>query len=343
MFSRKTGPSKPFTAGPRFLLRHGWAYASSAVAVFVPTILATWPGADPHADCGKAAVYVSFDKWGLLADYVVAQVAELARAGRRVIFISTSPKLMPQDVARLLPYVREVVHRRNVGHDFGAYKDGIARLGPLAGLDSLVLMNDSCYGPFGGLARVEAAAAASGADLFGITESWSIRYHLQTYYVRIGARALNAPAFAAFWRSLLPSQPRSMVITNGEIRFTQILLKAGMTASVLCPYADAARRAASAAQNLLLANDAAMPAWQASYLKHLLNCILDGTPLNPTHSFWDVLLTECGAPFVKRELLRHNPVRIPGVSLWEHVLANLPQLDLPRAELDLIRNHLKLG
>jgi hypothetical protein len=337
MYSQPQGHRRPLSAGPRFLLRHVWAHSSSAVARFVPTIRSVSPGADPCRTSDRAAIYVSFDRWGLVADYVVAQVAALAASGRRVMFISTSPKLSPADITRLQPLVQEVVHRRNVGHDFGAYKDGITRLGDLRSLRSLVLMNDSCYGPFGGLDPVEAAAAASGADLFGITDSWSIRYHLQTYYVWIGPKALQSPAFAAFWRSLLPSQPRSMVITNGEIRFTQMLLKAGLTVRALCPYSEAARHAIFAAQRRLADGAALLPP-ERHYLEHLTNCIQSGLALNPTHSFWDVLLTDCGSPFIKRELLRRNPVRIPGVPLWEQIVAGRTGVDL-----EAIRNHLKLG
>jgi hypothetical protein len=319
------------------VLRHLAAYAGSAVARFVPTILATLPGEDPCADQPRPAIYVSFDRWGMVADYVVAQVRALAECGRRVTFITTSPKLLPADVARLRPHVREILHRRNVGHDFGAYRDGIARLGDLSALHSLVLMNDSCYGPFGGLSRVEAAAEASGADLFGITDSWSLRYHLQTYYVWIGRAALASPAFAAFWRSLLPSQPRSMVIVNGEIRFTQALLKAGLTTAAMCPYTQAAFAAEQAARRRLSDEDGLLDGERA-YREALLAAILDGAPLNPTHSFWDVLLTECGSPFIKRELLRKNPVRIPGVAQWEQVVGGCEG-----ADLNAIRNHLKRG
>ncbi len=51
-----------------------------------------------------------------------------------------------------------------------------------------------------------------------------------------------------------------------------------------------------------------------------------------------MLLDQCGSPFLKRELLRRNPVRIPGVAQWEQRLALLAG-----ADLDAIRNDLKVG
>jgi lipopolysaccharide biosynthesis protein len=41
-----------------------------------------------------------------------------------------------------------ILRRKNVGYDFGGFKDAIARIPDLGRLDSLLLANDSVYGPF---------------------------------------------------------------------------------------------------------------------------------------------------------------------------------------------------
>jgi hypothetical protein len=323
-------------AGARLVLQHASGYAGSVLSSATGRIRGVQPGDGPCKGSGKAAIYVTYDRWSLLADYVVEQVAALARAGRDVTFVCNSPQLPEQAAARIRPHVGELVHRRNYGHDFGAYKDAIARL-DLPALDSLVLMNDSCYGPFVDLAGVDAAAAASRSDIFGITESWSQRYHLQTYYVWIGHAAVRSREFALFWRRLLPHLPRDLVILRGEIGFTQAMLKAGFTASALCPYPEAARHAQEAVRRRLQA-DPDISRRERAYLEELYDALLSGETLNPTHSFWDVLITECGAPFLKRELLRKNPLRIPGLSAWEKVIAGFPGADVAS-----VRRHLKLG
>ncbi len=322
--------------GPRRAARTAWAYALSAALAPVPRIRRAVAGDDPHSGSPRAAIYVTYDRYGLVADYVVSQVAALAALGRRVTVISNSPKLSQDQAKRLAPFVREIVHRHNFGHDLGAFKDGLSRLGDLAGMHSLILMNDSCYGPFGALVEVEARAEASGCDLFGITESWSHRYHLQTYFLWLGARALTAPAFAAFWRSLLIWQPRSMVISRGEVRLTHDMLKAGLRAGALCPYARAAQLALAGARRHLADPGRLLPNERA-YYEQLAEDIAAGVSLNPTHYFWDVLLSECGSPFVKRELLRHNPVRVPRLLDWEALVAG------HETDLDAIRRHLQLG
>jgi lipopolysaccharide biosynthesis protein len=265
----------------------------------------------------RAAIYVSFDAGSVLQDHVVAQVAALAACGRRVIFMSNSPALPAAMVARLAPFVREVVHRRNFGHDFGAYKDGLARLGDLGALHSLVLMNDSCLGPFRPLAVVEARAEASGCGIFGITENWAHAYHVQTYYVWLSGDVVRSAAFAGFWRGLLISQPRSMVIFRGEIRFTQEMLAAGFSAGALCPYGEVARVAQAALRERL--GQELAPGERAFY-ERLDRRIVDEEPLNATHFFWDVLLTHFQSPFIKRELVRDNPEGVPGVGVWREVV-----------------------
>ena len=313
------------------------AYSVSAIATALPRIRSVSPGADPHAGSSKIAIYVAYDRRSLLADYVLSQVAALAETGRKITFIWTSPKLPPDAVALLHPFISEFVHRRNIGHDFGAYKDGIARLGPLDRYDNLLLMNDSCYGPFRSLSEVDEQACASGADIFSITDSWDFRYHLQTYYLWIGERALRSAAFTEFWSALLHSQPREMVIANGEVRFTQMMLKAGLTARALCPYGVAAQYAKATAL-ARLGRPALLMSEEKRYLEFLVNAITYRQSLNPTHFFWDVLITQCGMPFIKRDLLRRNPARIPGLLDWEDVVGGLDV-----ADLQPIRDHLQLG
>ncbi len=43
---------------------------------------------------------------------------------------------------------------------------------------------------------------------------------------------------------------------------------------------------------------------------------VDRYPLNPTHHLWRVLIDRFGFPFLKTELVRRNPGRLPGVDAW---------------------------
>ena len=92
-------------------------------------------------------VYATYDRYGLIADYVVSQVAALAQQGYRVIFVSTSPCLLEREIAKMVPYSWKILHRRNLGYDFGSYKEGIRQVGSTEKAESLILMNDSAMAP----------------------------------------------------------------------------------------------------------------------------------------------------------------------------------------------------
>jgi hypothetical protein len=53
--------------------------------------------------------------------------------------------------------------------------------------------------------------------------------------------------------------------------------------------------------------------------ERLLRVAYRRVPLNPTADLWRVLI-EQGFPFLKRELLRDNPSRVPDVATWSSVI-----------------------
>jgi len=313
------------------------AIIGSCLVMFVQRVRAVVDGSDPNASSPRYAVYVTYDRRSLTADYVKSQVEALARLGYRVIVISTSPKLPKSEAEKVLPHCWRVMHRRNFGHDFGAYKDGIDRIGPMDAVESLILMNDSCYGPLFDLAGIEQRAQASRSDVFGITDSWSIAYHLQSYFLRIDRRALRSEAFSSFWATLLPYQPRAIVIRRGEIGLTQHLVRRGMITEALCPYHEVANRALQLILARLASNSVQLLPAEKIYLELLANKINSGTPLNPMHSFWDVLFVEFSCPFIKCNLLRRNPTHIPGLIGWTSLLSKHTSYDI-----DIITRHLKI-
>ena len=62
----------------------------------------------------------------------------------------------------------------------------------------------------------------------------------------------------------------------------------------------------------------------------------DRTPLNPTSDLWRQLLA-ARFPFIKRELLRDNPTRVPDVVEWRDVVAEIAETSLAPIERDLQR------
>jgi lipopolysaccharide biosynthesis protein len=321
-------------------LAAGYALAiiGSCLAMPVRPVRKVINGLDPNMASLGYGVYATYDRYGLIADYVVAQVAALAHQGYRVIFVSTSPCLLEREIAKIVPYSWKILHRRNLGHDFGSYKEGIRQVGSTEKAESLILMNDSCYGPLFNLAAIEQQAQASCADVWGITDSWWKSYHVQSYFLRLNRRALSSPAFHRFWATLLPYQPREIVIRNGEIRFTQRLVRSGLITGVLCPYQAVAEKALKLILARIGGDGTGLLPADKRYLESLADQISKGVRLNQMHSFWDVLIVDFACPFIKRGLLQSNPARIRGLVDWPSLLSQYTDYDIA-----LIERHMKIG
>lgn len=296
-------------------------------------VRATWPGVDPNAGATSEAVYLHFDRRGVVHDYVLAQLRELAATGFRVTFVSNAPQFPADNIARLAPLCRQIVWRRNVGHDFGGYKDGIRAVGDLGRLDRLLLMNDSVYGPFRPLAEVLAAVPAD-ADVWGITDSFEFWYHVQSYFLLFRKGALAVPAFDAFWRRLPYVNRRKWIVRYGEVRLTQLLARAKLRVRVLNPYWDVAGAILAQLEN---GTCLPVPGYEPFFEALQVN-LAQRRPLNPTHYFCETLLTDFRCPFLKRDLVIANPAGSPLAQRWPQVLGRIGSYDL-----DLIRRHLQAG
>lgn len=278
----------------------------------------------------KQAVFVHHDRDGLVHDYVHFAVGELAANGYAVTFVSNAPQLDEAGVARLLPAVREVVHRRGVGYDFGAWRDGIERLPGFARLERLILANDSVYGPVFPLGEALARAEAMDVDVFGITDSREIAHHLQSYFLMFFPRALAAPAFRAFWQDFPMVNAKSWIVRNGEVRLSVELARAGLRLGALCPYDEVSRAAQAVPES---AGEET-----CRFLARRRRRVEAGRPLNPMHHFWEELIVDRRCPFLKRDLIRSNPAGVPGLERWADVLRRHSGYDI-----DLVPRHPNAG
>jgi lipopolysaccharide biosynthesis protein len=293
----------------------------------------TFPGIDPLSGSKLAAVYAHYDGEGLIHDYVIHQLGELAAAGFRIVFVSNSPKFPPESVAQVSPFCRSILWRYNVGYDFGAYKDGLNAVDGKDDLAALLLMNDSIYGPFFGLRDQLNDIDRSNTDFWGITDSWERRFHVQSYFILFFANALNSKPFKKFWCQLPYVNHKGWIIRNGEIKLSKVLTRHKLRANVLAPYWSVAKKVLDRVTQI---DTDSLPDAHRNYLKVLLNNLIDGRPMNPMHYFWETLILEYKCPFLKRELVKSNPVNVPFAWRWPEVVQHASDYDIA-----LIRRHLQ--
>lgn len=323
-------------------------------------IVDRWEGNKPlDAEGGKVVVFVHYDRRGVLHDFVEFQLTKLVENGFRIIFVSNSPKLAQDAVERLIPLCATIVRRRNVGYDFGAYKEGIALIPDVTKLDALILANDSVYGPLQELSGVIASMDPDVADIWSITDSWSFSFHLQSYFLLIHKKALAHPQFEKFWSELKYLQTKDWIVQIYEVGFTRQLRRAGLRCRAAYPYRQAAEAVvdtirryrvlevdqADRSTGISLAKafqaesrrEIMIDPVQRNYLIMLFHAINAGIPLNGTHFFWDYMIDHMRCPFIKRDLLQQNPAEVPYLIYWERVINNVSDYDT-----DLIVKHLEL-
>lgn len=294
----------------------------------------SWSGADPLPESKLAAVFVHYDREGQIHDYVIHQLRELVATGFRIVFVSNSPKFPRESVDQIVPFCRRILWRYNAGYDFGGYKDGLSSIENKEGLTALLLMNDSIYGPFSKLRTLLADIDRSTTDYWGITDSWEINFHIQSYFMLFFPGALASTAFKKFWRRLPYVNHKGWVIRNGEVKLSRVLARQKLRASVLAPYWSVSKTIMERLADVDVKNIEADA--HRSFVETLRDNLVAGRPMNPMHHFWDVLILDYQCPFIKRELIKFNPSNVPYPWRWPEVIQRASAYDI-----SLISRHLQ--
>lgn len=264
-----------------------------------PAILQMEEGLDPQRSARSVAVMVQFGVSGTVSEMVLRQIAAYRELGFAVVLVSNSPSLTDASWHAVRQDAALVVHRRNRGLDFGAWKDLLpVALERWPEAEELLLVNDSVLGPIRPLAPVVGAMRASGPGFFGLVESIQGGPHLQSWFMLACGRAAIADA-AAFIGRMKLSRSKWKIIQRGELRMARTMRLRGHHVAAAYGYATIINRAES---------DPAMREWLLRY------------PVNPAHRFWRTLVDSAGCPFIKTELVRRNPGRIEDVQDWPDVV-----------------------
>jgi Rhamnan synthesis protein F len=327
-----------FRGTPLRVLRRShayWAYCRSFLRRS-RQILWMWPERD--AELGEnVALFVHFDRRGRLADYVVAYVRALRDNGFSVVFVPPPGQRYPDNFAVLKSICQVVVARRNVGYDFGAVREMLDLLAlPRPETQRLLIANDSVYGPLIPMKEMLGRVDFNQADLWGATESWQHRYHLQSYFLLAGRRAMTSRAWYAFWQNVRMVSSKEWVVAKYEVGLTQMLLRAGLRCRAIWPYHELLERSKgiSDCSDLQVSKLTPLEQMQVQADERIHRAAARLVPLNPTADLWRQLLL-AGFPFIKVELLRENPTMVPDVADWRSVVADLPDADTTMIERDL--------
>ena len=139
-------------------------------------------------------VYSTFDPEGMLRQHAVEQIVAYRDAGSSVLVVDTSPTVSAERASAWDRHATAWFQRENEGYDFGSYKAGLQWIRERSpdGSYSLLLTNDSCYGPFSPINSILRRFDNNDGPpmVFGITDSYELGYHLQSYFLYFQSRTI---------------------------------------------------------------------------------------------------------------------------------------------------------
>lgn len=303
-------------------------------------LVSIWPAPEPELG-SKVAIFVHFDAAGAARPHVLRYVAALQTEGYDVVFVTNSEFLRPDAMAALQELCAAIIVRRNVGYDFGAMREGLLRLRmPRRNTEQLLIVNDSVYGPLAPMGEMLERIDFDIADIWGATESWQTKYHLQSFFLAVGQTAMQSKAWHDFWARVRPVNAKEWVISRYEVGLTQSLLKAGIKARALWQYQDLVRQVdptllSEGGDEGMVSRDPII-FMRRGAARRIRDAAVTRLPLNPTSDLWRQLL-HAGFPFIKRELLRDNPTNISDVTDWREVVTEMLGGDPTLIDRDLQR------
>jgi len=189
----------------------------------------------------RLALYVFWEKDGIVRDYVTYYLKELKKVTGDILVI-VNGKLSASGRKKLEAVATDILVRENKGIDFGAWSAGIEYLGwdKVKSYDELILTNCSCYGPVYPFQEMFKTMDKRDCDFWGITrhpemdiylcagdEKSKIIEHIQSFFLVFRKHVLTSGTFRLWWSSLQKAANYNEEIAYHETKFTSYLEDAG--------------------------------------------------------------------------------------------------------------------
>ena len=256
--------------------------------------------------------YAHFNEDNALSGFVRHSILSMQNICSEILFVSNSP-LSTSDKQFLESCCSRVFVNDNSGYDFFMWKIALESVN-YSDYDEIVLMNSSIFGPITPLKPAFESMNSSECDFWGITESFLIKPHLQSYFLVFKKRVIESEAFVLFWRSVLPLKNKNQVILNYEVGLSQWLVESGFIPEGYCSFEKLSSYFNSLGRRLKLMG--------SSSVKHAVE------------------LLAIGNPFLKVEPIKNN--EIPLSAIMTHLADNNYPTEYIEATRKILHEHCPL-
>lgn len=190
--------------------------------------------ADHKPECARWAIYASFDDQSQVRPHVFQQIDALNQNGFGVIFVTSSESLLEADLEVLKAKCHLVILRENLGYDFGSWKVGYLNWrSHLVSSEGVLLINDSCYGPYLELKTIFEKFGSYSLGPLGITKSYEIDEYIQSYFIYFNRDLVRSGVFESFMNRTRLLKTKSAIVRFLEIGGSQYLKRRGLQLNAL--------------------------------------------------------------------------------------------------------------
>lgn len=180
----------------------------------------------------RLALFVAYHRPNSIPLSNLQYIKNLFECSFSVIYIHNGKlaKEVKQTLTKMGCYV---ICRKNVGQDFGGWKDALAliRKNKLDNiLEWILLCNDSNFcleGPNSEsfVKKFSSTLSNDKKDFIGLNVNYDTFFHYQSYFLCFSKTIFKSRRFINFWRSYIPYSNRYYAISQGETKLSKQILR----------------------------------------------------------------------------------------------------------------------
>jgi O-antigen biosynthesis protein len=221
-------------------------------------------------------------------DQIIPYLTELRKEGFSIAICTTSPIIDHHHIEKIKDFCFMVIKRENIGLDFGSWNCILREFSSRSiKVSKLLMVNDSVIGPFDNLGPTLDLAKKNTNSIVGLTSSKEVLPHLQSYFLLFNQSVTSSLHFKKFVKNFKYFTCKKKIIWEYEINlqkhFNDFSIGAIIDIDSLTNY------------SLQTHHPFRLP-------------ISLSIPHNPCIFEWDSLVTGFDFPFLKKELIRDDPM-----------------------------------
>lgn len=261
----------------------------------------------------KLCLLSHFDINNKIEKYVIYMIKELYKLKFDIVFVTTAENMKIIELTKISSFIKIAIIKKNIGYDFISWKTGLNVVGEYKKYDQIVTINDSIFFPLFNPKIMFNQMKIRKVDFWGLSDSYRIKYHIQSFFWVFNKKILKSNFFNNFWNRCTTLSDKGMIIREYEVEFTSLVLKNHFKISAYTKVA------------LVYAS-----------LEKKLNNLLPIDQYTSFYNFWDTIIEKFKAPFLKKNILiQINSSYNIRTIIWKNVLMSSTKYDV-----DLISNYL---